>query len=195
MSLQAKHHAFEFPPVTSVISGCCTDSSIQYIIRPNILRWCHRSIRSYTTSPRCLRMSVIEKEPKLSSVIPSLARSSSRPWSISQARTTIRWSSIPWITLSKKWPVSSPNSPFGTDPFLYRRLKTMTLSTGSFDAESPFHVESDHLNVFDSAFAGSDFEPQHSCRFPIKSGRYVIGSSLYEPDTETALVVHRFISD
>ncbi|MBB3210528.1 hypothetical protein FHS27_006375 [Rhodopirellula rubra] len=60
------------------------------------------------------------------------------------------------------------------------------------DAELPFHVDSDHLNVFDSAFAGCDFEPQHSCRFLIKSGRYVIGSSLYEPNTEIGLVVHRF---
>ena len=63
------------------------------------------------------------------------------------------------------------------------------------DSELRFHVASDHLNVFDSASAGCDLEPQHSCRFPIQSGHYVIASSLHEPDAETGLIVHRFIRD
>ena len=61
------------------------------------------------------------------------------------------------------------------------------------DAELQFDVTSNHLNVFDSAFSGLDFEPQHSCRFPIQPGRFTIASTLYEPYEDTGLIIHRFI--
>lgn len=60
------------------------------------------------------------------------------------------------------------------------------------DASLQFAVTSDHLNVFDSAFSGREYEPQHSCRFPIQPGAYTIASSIYKPDDETGLIIHRF---
>ena len=62
-------------------------------------------------------------------------------------------------------------------------------------ADFAFRVTSDHFNVFDSADAGCDVQPQGSCRFPIESGHYVITSSVYKPDSNTGLIVHRFIPD
>jgi len=56
-------------------------------------------------------------------------------------------------------------------------------------------VSSDNLNVFDSAFSGQDFEPQHNCRFQIKAGQYTVASTLYEPHQDTGLIIHRLIRD
>lgn len=55
-----------------------------------------------------------------------------------------------------------------------------------------FTVPTGSLVVFDSAFSGSDFEPQHTCTFPITPGQYSVGSAYLEPNNETALIVHRF---
>ena len=54
-------------------------------------------------------------------------------------------------------------------------------------------VASDHLNVFDSAFPGTEFEPKHSCRFSIQPGNYAIASSIYKPNADTGLIIHRFV--
>lgn len=61
------------------------------------------------------------------------------------------------------------------------------------DAAIDFEVFDNELVVFDSAFSGSDFEPQHSCRFSVKPGRYVITSTFYKPDDVTGLIIHRFL--
>ena len=55
-----------------------------------------------------------------------------------------------------------------------------------------FIVASDHLNVFDSAFPGHEFERQNSCRFSVQAGTYAVESSVYEPNAKTALILHRF---
>lgn len=61
------------------------------------------------------------------------------------------------------------------------------------DSKTAFHVAADTLTVFDSAFSGLDFEPQHSCRFAIKPGSYIVASTYYEPDDSTGLIIHRFL--
>lgn len=55
-------------------------------------------------------------------------------------------------------------------------------------------VTSDHLNVFDSAFPGTALEPHHSCRFSIQPGTYAIASSIYKPNADTGLIIHRFVT-
>ena len=60
------------------------------------------------------------------------------------------------------------------------------------DSEVGFNVIADTLTVFDSVFSGKDFGPQHSCRFAIEPGQYNVASTYYEPDENTALIVHRF---
>ena len=60
------------------------------------------------------------------------------------------------------------------------------------NASLSFVAAMDHLNVFDSVFPGGEHEPQHSCRFPIQPGSYTINSSIYQPNEETGLIVHRF---
>ena len=61
------------------------------------------------------------------------------------------------------------------------------------DETTEFEVTSDKLVVFDSAFAGDEYEPQHSCRFAIRPARYLVGSSYYKPNDNTGLIIHRFL--
>ena len=75
-----------------------------------------------------------------------------------------------------------------------RAIKELPQSLHS-DSTLKFKVESDHLNVFDSAFAGCEYESQHSCRFSIKPGHYSVASTLYEPSENIRLIIHRFLRD
>ena len=61
------------------------------------------------------------------------------------------------------------------------------------DSAIDIAIASDHLNIFDSAAPGCEYEPQHSFRFSIAPGAYTVTSHLYEPSENIGLIVHRLI--
>ena len=74
-------------------------------------------------------------------------------------------------------------------------VESLARIPADLDAEATlrFDVLSDHLNVFDSVFPGNELELQNRYRFAIQSGTYTIASSVYSPNDEIGLIVHRFL--
>ena len=62
------------------------------------------------------------------------------------------------------------------------------------DETTEYSIGRGPLVVFDSAFAGVEFEPQHSHRFVMPEGDYLVASTIYEPNDNTGLILHRFLA-